>query len=42
MNNKPMEFGKAGKYQNCEDPLRVDRLIKEMGKKNNLHFSRIK
>ena len=42
MNNKPMEFGNSGKDQNCENPLMVDWLIKEMRKKNNLHFSRIK
>ena len=42
MNNKPMEFGNSGKDQNCEDPLRVDRLIKGMRKRNNLHSSRIK
>ena len=42
MSNKPMEFGKPGKDQNYEDPLRVDRLIKEMRKRNNLHSSRIK
>ena len=41
MNNKLMEFEKSEKDQNCENPLMVDRLIKEMRKKNNLHFSRI-
>ena len=41
MNNKPMEFGKSGKDQNCEHPLRVNLLIKEMRKETNLLFSRI-
>ena len=41
MNNKPMEFGKSGKDQNCEHLLKVNLLIKEMRKKNNLHCSRI-
>ena len=41
MNKKPMEFGKSGTDQICEHPLKVNGLIKEMRKKNNLHFSRI-
>ena len=41
MNNKHMEFEKPEKDQNCEHPLRVNLLIKEMRKKTNLHFSRI-
>ena len=41
MNNKLIEFEKSEKDQNCEHPLRVNWLIKEMRKKNNLHFSRI-